>query len=56
MPIEKIKNRANKNKLQFKAYQSSLNAYNDALTESDLNDLIFVTGSNFVVSEILKSF
>ena len=56
MPIEKIKNRANKNKLQFKAYQSSLNAYNDALSESDLNDLIFVTGSNFVVSEILKSF
>ncbi len=56
MPIEKIKNRANKNKLQFKAYQSSLNAYNDALTESDLNDLIFVTGSSFVVSEILKSF
>lgn len=56
MPIEKIKNRANKNKLQFKAYQSSLNAYNDALNESDLNDLIFVTGSNFVVSEILKSF
>ena len=56
MPIEKIKNRANKNKLQFKAYQSSLNAYNDALSESDLNDLIFVTGSSFVVSEILKSF
>lgn len=56
MPIEKIKNRANKNKLQFKAYQSSLNAYNDALAESDLNDLIFVTGSSFVVSEILKSF
>ena len=53
MPVEKIKFKANKNKLKFKIFKSSLSAYKEALNECDLDDLIFISGSSFIVSEIL---
>ena len=55
MPVEKIKLKANKNNIKFKIFKSSLSAYKEALNECDLDDIIFISGSSFVVSEILKN-
>tara|TARA_B100000925_G_scaffold132848_1_gene99342 strand:- start:76 stop:1290 length:1215 start_codon:yes stop_codon:yes gene_type:complete len=54
MPIEKIKRKAKSNKLKFKSYSLPNEAYQSALNESKKNDVIFVTGSTFVISEILS--
>ena len=55
MPVEKIKFKANKNNIKFKIFKSSISAYKEALNECDLEDVIFISGSSFVVSEILKN-
>ena len=55
MPVEKIKLKANKNNIKFKIFKSSVSAYKEALNECDLDDVIFISGSSFVVSEILKN-
>ena len=55
MPVEKIKFKANKNNIKFKIFKSSVSAYKEALNECDLDDIIFISGSSFVVSEILKN-
>ena len=55
MPVEKIKLKANKNNIKFKIFKSSLSAYKEALNDCDLDDIIFISGSSFVVSEILKN-
>lgn len=54
MPIEKIKRKAKSNKFKFKSYSLPNEAYQSALNESKKNDVIFVTGSTFVISEILS--
>ena len=54
MSINKIVKRATKNKLKFNAFNLASNAYRQAIFDSDSNSFILVTGSNFVVSEIMN--
>ena len=54
MSINKIVKRATKNKLKFNAFNLASSAYRQAIFDSDSNSFILVTGSNFVVSEIMN--
>jgi hypothetical protein len=54
MSINKLVKRATKNKLKFNAFNLASNAYRQALFDSDSNCFILVTGSNFIVSEIIS--
>lgn len=55
MSLNKIIKRATKNKLKFNAFNLASNAYRQALFDSDSNSFILVTGSNYLLSEILKN-
>lgn len=50
-----IRNKASLYKLKGKEYPSVLTAYNAALYESSYNDLIFIGGSSYVVSDLLSA-
>ena len=53
MPINNLTLIAKKMKIKYKSFSSVINAFNSAKIEAKLNDLVIVSGSNFVVSEVL---
>ena len=53
MNIEKILERARQNKLNFKSFNKSKNALVQAKNDSSKNDVVFVIGSVYLISEIL---
>ena len=53
MPLEKLEKSFKGNNLIFEKFTSVKKAYNKAKEKASLKDLILITGSNFVVSEIL---
>ena len=46
--------RANEYNLHGKSYATVTEAYNQAMTEADKTDFIFVGGSNFIVADLLS--
>lgn len=53
LSIKNLANHASNCGLKFSLYDSVLEAYNSSLSNSNDQDLIFIGGSNFIVSEIL---
>ena len=54
IPLIDLKNKLKGSELNIKIDQSIVDAYKNALSNSNSSDLVIVTGSNFVVAEILK--
>ena len=52
MPLSKLCAKAKKLNINFSAHSSVKAAYENAITESDENDMILVTGSTYLFSEI----
>lgn len=53
MNIEKILVKARQNKLNFKSFKKSRNALYQAIDDSSENDVVFIIGSVYLISEIL---
>ena len=53
MNINKILVKASQNKLNFKSFNKSKNALDQAMKDSSKNDVVFVIGSIYLISEIL---
>jgi len=53
LSLESLASYGSANKLKYSLHATVLDAYNSALSSSSENDLIFIGGSNFTVSEIL---
>jgi dihydrofolate synthase/folylpolyglutamate synthase len=53
MEAEELKNLAFKAGLRGEAYNSVTNAYNSAMNNAGVNDLLFIGGSTFVVAEVV---
>jgi len=53
MSVEKILVKALQNKLNFKSFNKSKNALAQAINDSSNNDIVFVIGSVYLISEIL---
>jgi len=54
MNMEKILIKARQNKLNFKSFNKSKNALGQAMNDSSKNDVVFVIGSVYLISEILS--
>ena len=54
MNMEKILMKARQNKLNFKSFNKSKNALVQAMNDSSKNDVVFVIGSVYLISEILS--
>ena len=54
MNMEKILRKARQNKLNFKSFNKSKNALGQAMNDSSKNDVVFVIGSVYLISEILS--
>jgi len=54
MNMEKILMKARQNKLNFKSFNKSKNALGQAINDSSKNDVVFVIGSVYLISEILS--
>ena len=54
MKMEKILIKARQNKLNFKSFNKSNNALAQAMNDSSKNDVVFVIGSVYLISEILS--
>ena len=55
LELEKLKIYSVNNELNSSFHSSVVNAYKSALNSSLKNDLIFIGGSNFIVSEIFEN-
>lgn len=53
MNMNKILVKASQNKLNFKSFNKSKNALDQAMKDSSKNDVVFVIGSIYLISEIL---
>jgi len=53
MNMNKILVKASQNKLNFKSFNKSKNALDQAIKDSSKNDVVFVIGSVYLISEIL---
>ena len=53
MNMEEILVKALQNKLNFKSFNKSKNALGQAINDSSKNDVVFVIGSVYLISEIL---
>ena len=53
MSVEKILEKARQNKLNFNSFNKSKNALGQAINDSSKNDVVFVIGSVYLISEIL---
>ena len=53
LSIKSLASYGSDNKLKYSLHDTVMDAYNSALSSSSDNDLIFIGGSNFTVSEIL---
>ena len=53
MNVKKILMKALQNKLNFKSFNKSKNALGQAINDSSKNDVVFVIGSVYLISEIL---
>lgn len=53
MNMNKILVKASQNKLNFKSFNKSKNALDQAMKDSSKNDVVFVIGSVYLISEIL---
>jgi dihydrofolate synthase/folylpolyglutamate synthase len=53
MSVEKILEKARQNKLNFKSFNKSKNALEQAINDSSKNDVVFIIGSVYLISEIL---
>ncbi len=56
LPVAELAEKCVKIGIQFKSYPSVREAYDEALSESCNNDIIYVGGSTFVVADLLASF
>lgn len=56
LPVAELAEKCVKIGIQFKSYPSVREAYDEALSESCDNDIIYVGGSTFVVADLLASF
>ena len=54
IPLIDLKNKMKGSELNIKIEKSIVTAYKNALSNSNFSDLIIVTGSTFVIAEILK--
>jgi dihydrofolate synthase/folylpolyglutamate synthase len=55
LELEKLKIYSVNNELNSSFHSSAVNAYQSALNSSLKNDLIFIGGSNFIVSEVFEN-
>lgn len=53
LPANELKVKAISNDLEGDAYMSVIQAFSAAINDSDVDDMIFIGGSNFVVGEVL---
>ena len=54
MNMEKILIKARENKLNYKSFNKSKNALGQAMNDSSKNDVVFIIGSVYLISEILS--
>ena len=55
LSIEKLSKIAKKIKINYDSYSSVISAYNSAKKKSKVNDIIIVSGSNFIVADLLSN-
>ena len=55
LSIEKLSKIAKKIKINYNSYSSVISAYNSAKKNSKVNDIIIISGSNFVVADFLST-
>ena len=55
LSIEELSTIAKKIKINYDSYSSVISAYNSAKKKSKVNDIIIVSGSNFIVADFLSN-
>ena len=55
LSIEELSTIAKKIKINYDSYSSVISAYNSAKKKSKVNDIIIVSGSNFIVADLLSN-